>query len=249
MRTDPFVGLSAIGEAILSAETGPLISKNFGYDPRGELIRSEDLFSGIQLYEYDSLGRVTAARRPESHHTGRLRGSAPDLAERSSIERLFTEERFLYDPAGNLLSTGVGGDSSTGEALSGKRLEEARKRGELSVIHNRLKTIDDCLYRHDTRGRVVEKRDLERECRWFYSYDSDNRLIEVESNPLEYARRIWPPNMAKASSLVLSRFLSGRASRIFFIAWIASTGMRCGFPMLSLLPHPHTRGRGLLLLL
>jgi RHS repeat-associated protein len=162
-------------------ETGPLVSKRFRYDANGELLTSGDIFGGARHYVYDALGRVTAARRERSGSAARLgRGEGISLTERSAVEHLFDEELFLYDRAGNLLSTGTGSDRRLGEGIWKKRPGPARQVGELSVLHNRPDSIDDFTYAHDARGRVVEKRCLESERRRVYAYDSDGRLIRVE---------------------------------------------------------------------
>jgi YD repeat-containing protein len=191
MRTDGFADEGSLRDMGVPVETIPLVGKKFGYDAGGELIRSEDLFSGEMHYKYDLLGRILAASRPETLHADRLRRSVAGLgpAERSSVEHLFTEERFLYDRAGNLFSTGAGSDSRLHEALPEQRLA-ARRAGELPVAHNRLDAIDDIPSRYDPRGRVVEKRCLESERRWAYRYDSDSRLLEVEQNAPSGFKRI-----------------------------------------------------------
>jgi RHS repeat-associated protein len=180
MRTDAFAGESGFHDMDFPVETGPVVSKKFGYDLRGELVASEDIFSGIQIYAYDALGRVTAARRARPGHIDRIRRAADtSIAERGAVVRLFSEETFLYDSASNLYSTGTGSHSRLREASPEQRFAAAGKPAELPVIHNRLDAIDDFIYQYDTLGRVVEKRDLESDCRWTYTYDSDNRLLEA----------------------------------------------------------------------
>jgi len=103
------------------------------------------------------------------------------------LEKLFLEESFLYDKAGNLFSTGTGeyGPSRRERPADPGwvRFDNPYGHGkEPHVPHNRIDAIDDVAFFHDTLGRVKEKRCSKSGVTWTYFYDSDNQLIEARSS-------------------------------------------------------------------
>lgn len=162
-------------------DTNPLVSKKFQYDANGELITSNDIFSGLQEFSYDSLGRITSVRHQLPGQSG-LRGAS--AAARSRPEALLPDETFRYDPAGNLYSieTESGGSAYGDQTVYSVSFDNTPRKAVAShVRHNRVESVGGVAFVHDARGRVVEKSCATTGSRWRYAYDSDNRLTEVRT--------------------------------------------------------------------
>ncbi|WP_429220072.1 RHS repeat-associated core domain-containing protein [Aeromonas veronii] len=125
----------------LRLQRGKLVARErrYGYDRTGNLLQINDSVQGEQHYRYDPLDRLLEVR-------GEL------------------TERFLHDPAGNLLSQTLGG-----------QFEGARTRG------NRLLLSGDRHFEYDEFGRLaIERRGKGRSLVTRYHYDCQHQLIRAE---------------------------------------------------------------------
>ncbi|MFM5080216.1 RHS repeat-associated core domain-containing protein [Aeromonas veronii] len=113
--------------------------RRYGYDRTGNLLQINDSVQGEQHYRYDPLDRLLEVR-------GEL------------------TERFLHDPAGNLLSQTPGG-----------QFEGARTQG------NRLLLSGDRHFEYDEFGRLaIERRGKGQSLVTRYHYDCQHQLIRAE---------------------------------------------------------------------
>ena len=111
----------------------------YGYDRTGNLLQINDSERGELHYSYDSLDRLLEVR-------GAL------------------AERFLHDPAGNLLSQTLGG-----------KFEGARTQG------NRLLLSGDRHFEYDEFGRLaIERRGKGQSLVTRYHYDCQHQLVRAE---------------------------------------------------------------------
>lgn len=113
--------------------------RRYGYDSTGNLLQINDSVQGEQHYRYDPLDRLLEVR-------GEL------------------TERFLHDPAGNLLSQTLGG-----------QFDGVRTQG------NRLLFSGDRHFEYDEFGRLaVERRGKGQSLVTHYHYDCQHQLIRAE---------------------------------------------------------------------
>ncbi|MFQ2083797.1 RHS repeat-associated core domain-containing protein [Aeromonas veronii] len=113
--------------------------RRYGYDRTGNLLQINDSVQGEQHYRYDPLDRLLEVR-------GEL------------------TERFLHDPAGNLLSQTLGG-----------QFEGARTQG------NRLLLSGDRHFEYDEFGRLaIERRGKGQSLVTRYHYDCQHQLVRAE---------------------------------------------------------------------
>lgn len=113
--------------------------RRYGYDSTGNLLQVNDSVQGEQHYRYDPLDRLLEVR-------GEL------------------TERFLHDPAGNLLNQTLGG-----------QFDGARTQG------NRLLFSGDRHFEYDEFGRLaVERRGKGQSLLTRYHYDCQHQLIRAE---------------------------------------------------------------------
>ena len=113
--------------------------RRYGYDSTGNLLHIHDSEHGEQHYRYDPLDRLLEVR-------GEL------------------TERFLHDPAGNLLSQTLGG-----------QFEAARTQG------NRLLLSGDRHFEYDEFGRLaVERRGKGQSLLTRYHYNCQHQLVRAE---------------------------------------------------------------------
>ncbi|WP_233267136.1 RHS repeat domain-containing protein [Aeromonas veronii] len=113
--------------------------RRYGYDRTGNLLQINDSVQGEQHYRYDPLDRLLEVR-------GEL------------------TERFLHDPAGNLLSQTLGG-----------QFDGARTQG------NRLLFSGDRHFEYDEFGRLaIERRGKGQSLVTRYHYDCQHQLIRAE---------------------------------------------------------------------
>ncbi|MGY3925096.1 DUF6531 domain-containing protein [Aeromonas jandaei] len=113
--------------------------RRYGYDRTGNLLQINDSVQGEQHYRYDPLDRLLEVR-------GEL------------------TERFLHDPAGNLLSQTLGG-----------KFEGARTQG------NRLLLSGDRHFEYDEFGRLaIESRGKGQSLVTRYHYDCQHQLVRAE---------------------------------------------------------------------
>ncbi|MGY3912081.1 RHS repeat-associated core domain-containing protein [Aeromonas piscicola] len=113
--------------------------RRYGYDHTGNLLQINDSVQGEQHYRYDPLDRLLEVR-------GEL------------------TERFLHDPAGNLLSQ-----------TSGGQFDGARTQG------NRLLLSGDRHFEYDEFGRLaIERRGKGQSLVTRYHYDCQHQLVRAE---------------------------------------------------------------------
>jgi RHS repeat-associated protein len=113
--------------------------RRYGYDRTGNLLQINDSVQGEQHYRYDPLDRLLEVR-------GEL------------------TERFLHDPAGNLLSQTLGG-----------QFDGARTQG------NRLLLSGDRHFEYDEFGRLaIERRGKGQSLVTRYHYDCQHQLVRAE---------------------------------------------------------------------
>ena len=157
------------------------ISKEFSYDKTGELIKRADNFIGSQEYKYDAAGRITFAARDAA--TRPLQEELRGRADRQAvIEALFTEEKFHYDSASNLLSTGtedlpltVFRPTRPSDYDWAKFDDSAKKH----VIHNRVREFDAFQFKYDELGRIIQKINQDDNTTWEYKYNCESQLTEA----------------------------------------------------------------------
>jgi RHS repeat-associated protein len=114
-----------------------VLGRRYGYDAAGQLAAVNDLRQGLSRYLYDPADRLL------------------------EVEGL-TPERFVHDPAGNLI--GVNQDS--GGLVQG----------------DRLMLLGDRHFSYDAAGNLTEeRRGKQGRLVTRYAYDSDNRLIRAET--------------------------------------------------------------------
>ncbi|MGL4924677.1 RHS repeat-associated core domain-containing protein [Aeromonas sp. 30P] len=113
--------------------------RRYGYDRTGNLLQINDSVQGEQHYRYDPLDRLLEVR-------GEL------------------TERFLHDPAGNLLSQTLG-----------SQFDGARTQG------NRLLLSGDRHFEYDEFGRLaIERRGKGQSLVTHYHYDCQHQLVRAE---------------------------------------------------------------------
>jgi RHS repeat-associated protein len=142
-------------------QQGQLVSR-YAYDPQGRLtqhqagLRDKAAVLG-RRYGYDAAGRLNAVDDLRQGLSRYLYDPADRLIE---VEGL-TPERFVHDPAGNLI--GVNNDGGL-------------------VKGDRLLLLGDRHFSYDAAGNLVEeRRGKEGRLITRYAYDSDNRLIRAET--------------------------------------------------------------------
>lgn len=111
------------------------ITRRYQYDARGKLIQLESNQEETKQYNYDGVGQLTGVTYP--HHVSK-------------------NERFHYDPAGNLLHTHQG--------IQGNYAPD-----------NTIRAFNGAKYEHDRRGNLTYKQTKEQTCR--YRYNLLNQLI------------------------------------------------------------------------
>ncbi|SDE62180.1 RHS repeat-associated core domain-containing protein [Paracidovorax valerianellae] len=148
------------------AEHGPNhatgLLKQYRYDASGELRDSVHSHKGRSSFQYDGTGRVLQALRlgPGAGPGGGQASGPSNLGE----QRL--QERFDYDPAGNLLDPMAGSPSLTG----------ARSHGYLR--DNLVRVYEDKRYAYDGLGRLVQKKSGRHTLQRF-EWDSEDQLVAV----------------------------------------------------------------------
>jgi len=98
----------------------PVLERRYTYDAAGQLQQRQDSRRGGQHFEYDPIGRILAAL-PTATNTA------------------FAPERFVFDPASNLLSPG-----SPDGALQ-------------TLPDNRLRTYQDLSFEYDPHGNLIRR--------------------------------------------------------------------------------------------
>ena len=143
-------------------QQGDLVSR-YDYDPMGRLKHHQAGFAGnpqVMLrrsYGYDATGKLNAVDDFLNGQTHYRYDPADRLIQVDGI----SPERFVYDPAGNL----VGVNQASGQAQG-----------------DRLLSLADYRFIYDSAGNLVEKRrGMDSQAITRYRYDSDNRLIRVET--------------------------------------------------------------------
>lgn len=130
------------------------LMKEYSYDPTGELRQSRHSLRGTAGHRYDATGRIEeTARMPLPPATQAVNGAA-------------NQERFAYDPAGNLL------DASLASA----------PRGEMRgyVRDNLVRVFEDKRYIYDGHGRLACKKSG-RHTEQRFDWDDENRLVAVHT--------------------------------------------------------------------
>lgn len=142
---------------------GPaMVSRNYQWDPAANLVRTIDSRMGETRYSYDARNQIV-----QTEHRSRFGGAS-------------FAERFAYDPCNNLAIAGYSGERALAQAGSSAQLGETVEQAPGGLIRRRGRFF----YRHDSRGRVAEKR-LEqngfRSSIWRFEWDGDDRLVQLET--------------------------------------------------------------------
>jgi RHS repeat-associated protein len=135
------------------------LMKEYSYDPVGELRQSRHSLQGATAHRYDATGRIEATAR-----TG-VAGAA-GAAGAGGAAGAANQERFAYDPAGNLLDAPIGGAASG--AAPGY------------VRDNLVRVFEDKRYSYDGHGRLVRKR-AGRHTEQRFEWDDESRLVAVHT--------------------------------------------------------------------
>ena len=123
------------------------LMKEYGYDLAGELRHARHSLQGRTEHGYDATGRIEATRR----------------VPRAASGAAANEERFAYDPAGNLLDSAMAG-----------------ARGPGYVRDNLVRVFEDKRYDYDGHGRLVRKR-AGRHTEQRFEWDEEHRLLAVRT--------------------------------------------------------------------
>lgn len=129
------------------------LMKEYSYDPAGELRQSRHSLQGTTGYRYDATGRIEETARMPLPGAQTMRGAA-------------NQERFAYDPAGNLLDASLAG-TPQGEV-----------RGY--VRDNLVRVFEDKRYIYDGQGRLACKKSG-RHTEQRFEWDDENRLVAVHT--------------------------------------------------------------------
>ena len=114
-----------------------MIERSYRWDEGDRLVETHDLARGMRRYQYDACERLVG-----------VDGDAP--------------ERFVFDPAGNIL--GSDADGGTGAAIGDRLLIRGDARFEYDGCGNRIREVRGA-------GGNVER---------LYRYRADNQLAAVE---------------------------------------------------------------------
>jgi YD repeat-containing protein len=127
------------------------IKRSYGYDDAGNLTTVADALRGKSTYQYDALSRIRAAER-----AGTNAASSP------------TNERFDFDPAGNLLNANAGaGTSQSSGGVSSSQ-----------IYNNRIAVFQDLRFAYDVHGNVIER--LEGwHTQQHFSYSAEHQLTSA----------------------------------------------------------------------
>ncbi|THJ31584.1 sugar-binding protein [Lampropedia aestuarii] len=129
--------------------------KTWQYDKTGELRLAQHSLQGARGHQYDATGRIEHSQRVR---TAGSTGSLPQAAN----------ERFQYDPAGNLQ------DASLVQASQGPHPQVQRG----YVQDNLVRVFEDKRFYYDGHDRLVEKRSGKHSIQRFV-WDEENRLKAV----------------------------------------------------------------------
>ncbi len=156
-------------DAPVSTATSAISERQYHYNKQGQLSQIDDQIRGSIHYHYDALDRLV-----------QVDGPGP--------------ERFVHDPAGNILAM------HTPE----QRQETAEVKG------NRVSFQGDTHYQHDARGnRVAQARGKDKELKSYYRYNVLNQLEEVRHNNqrIHYVYDPLGRRIAKSSEAGVTHFL------------------------------------------
>ncbi|WP_168797388.1 DUF6531 domain-containing protein, partial [Lampropedia aestuarii] len=131
--------------------------KTWQYDKTGELRLAQHSLQGARGHQYDATGRI--------EHSQRLRtaGSTGTLAQAAN-------ERFDYDPAGNLQDPAL--------AQAARAPNQPAQRGY--VQDNLVRVFEDKRYNYDGHDRLIEKRSGKHSIQRFV-WDEESRLKAVHT--------------------------------------------------------------------
>ncbi len=127
------------------------LMKEYSHDAAGELRQSRHSLQGTTGHRYDATGRVE-----ETARTPRVAQAAHGAAN---------QERFAYDPAGNLLDAAFAGQ---GQSMPGH------------VRDNLVRVFEDKRYIYDGHGRLACKKSGKHTEQRF-EWDAENRLTAVHT--------------------------------------------------------------------
>jgi len=142
----------------LSAQRGrAVLERRYAYDAAGQLRQRQDSLRGGQSFEYDPTGRILAAL-PTASNTA------------------FAPERFVFDPASNILSPPSSNESVAPQA----------SRPRQWVPDNRLRFYQDLHFEYDPHGnltrRIQGNQSRQQHSDTHLSWDAAHQLISAQSN-------------------------------------------------------------------
>jgi YD repeat-containing protein len=141
------------------------LMKDYSYDLVGELRTSISSLKGQTHHRYDATGRI--------EETYRLSKGAGTVAS--------SNERFGYDPAGNILDPKVASKMAVDQGSQSRQ-----QRGY--VRDNRVRVFEDKRFAYDGHGRLIEKKIAKHTVQRF-EWDDEHRLIAVHTTRLGYAAK------------------------------------------------------------
>ncbi|HED34660.1 MAG TPA: hypothetical protein ENJ08_10685, partial [Gammaproteobacteria bacterium] len=152
-----------------AAPTTALSERQYHYNTQGQLSQIDDQIRGRVQYHYDALDRLVQVDGPRP-------------------------ERFVHDPAGNILAMNTP--------------EHTQQSGE--VKGNRITLQGDSHYQYDARGnRSLQLRGKDQKLKTYYRYNALNQLEEVRNNNqrIYYVYDPLGRRIAKSSDAGVTHFL------------------------------------------
>jgi RHS repeat-associated protein len=137
-------------QVLTPALPGPELARRaYTYRPGGCLAAVDDLLTGSRRFSLDDAGRITAVTGPR------------------------WEERYRYDPAGNVASARWSAPPPVA-ASTWLTADLQGPRDRTGTLVTRAGTVR---YRHDRQGRVIQRQRSSQ--LWSYQWDADDRLTAV----------------------------------------------------------------------
>ncbi len=135
------------------------LMKAYAYDKVGELRQSRHSLRGDIAHQYDATGRI-------EHTVRQLFGTSqtPHLTQQNAANN----ERFQYDPAGNILDN----------RRQGELAQRTQHLQEGYVRDNLVRVYEDKRYFYDGHGRLIQKLSGKHTAQTF-AWDEESRLIAV----------------------------------------------------------------------
>ncbi|MGH3908499.1 MAG: DUF6531 domain-containing protein [Pseudonocardiaceae bacterium] len=144
--------------------------RSYTYRSDGYLTRIDDQLSGSRRFILDPIGRITTVQGPG------------------------WTERYIYDPAGNIIHA---------DWPTSANSREAENQGEREYAGTLIRCAGNTRYQYDTQGRIIQRQYKPPSAKsriWHYTWDSDDRLAAIttpEGNRWHYCYDPFGRRIAK----------------------------------------------------